>query len=86
MYTRPQNFIYSLRVYPRAVKKEEKNKAGGYLLDVCVDLPPGAKEIYKDTKIVLQVRGSGGRRVRKHTDVDGNYQLFRGGISETRNG
>lgn len=54
MYTRPQNFIDSLRVYPRAVKKEEKNKAGGYLLDVCVELAPGAKEIYKDTKIVLQ--------------------------------
>ena len=54
MYTRPQNFIDRLRVYPRAVKKEEKNKAGGYLLDVCVELAPGAKEIYKDTKIVLQ--------------------------------
>ena len=54
MYTRPQNFIDSLRVYPRAVKKEEKNKACGYVLDVCVELTPGAKEIYKDTKIVLQ--------------------------------
>lgn len=54
MYTRPQNFIDSLRVYPRAIKKEEKNKAGGYVLDVCVELAPGAKEIYKDTKIVLQ--------------------------------
>lgn len=54
MYTRPQNFIDSLRVYPRAVKKEEKNKACGYVLDVCVELAPGAKEIYKDTKIVLQ--------------------------------
>ena len=54
MYTRPQNFIDSLRVYPRAVKKEEENKAGGYVLDVCVELAPGAKEIYKDTKIVLQ--------------------------------
>lgn len=54
MYTRPQNFIDSVRAYPRAVKKEEKNKAGGYLLDVCVELAPGAKEIYKDTKIVLQ--------------------------------
>ena len=54
MYTRPQNFIDSLRVYPRAVKKEEKNKAGGYVLDVCVELAPGAKEIYKDAKIVLQ--------------------------------
>ena len=54
MYTRSQNFIDSLRVYPRAVKKEEKNKAGGYVLDVCVELAPGAKKIYKDTKIVLQ--------------------------------
>ena len=54
MYTRPQNFIDSLRVYPRAVKKEEKNKAGGYVLDVCVELAPVAKEIYKDAKIVLQ--------------------------------
>ena len=54
MYTRPQNFIDSLRVYPRAVKKEEKNKAGGYVLDVCVELAPGAKKIYKDAKIVLQ--------------------------------
>ena len=54
MYTRPQNFIDSLRVYPRAVKKEEENKAGGYVLDVCVELAPGAKKIYKDTKIVLQ--------------------------------
>lgn len=54
MYTRPQNFIDSVWAYPRAVKKEEKNKAGGYLLDVCVELAPGAKEIYKDTKIVLQ--------------------------------
>ena len=54
MYTRPQNFIDSVRAYPRAVKKEEKNKAGGYVLDVCVELAPGAKEIYKDTKIVLQ--------------------------------
>ena len=54
MYTRPQNFIDSLRVYPRALKKEEKNKACGYVLDVCVELAPGAKEIYKDTKIVLQ--------------------------------
>ena len=54
MYTRPQNFIDSLRVYPRAVKKEEKNKAGGYVLDVCVELAPGAKKIYKDAKIILQ--------------------------------
>lgn len=54
MYTRPQNFIDSLRVYPRAVKKEEKNKAGGYGLDVCVELAPGAKKVYKDAKIILQ--------------------------------
>lgn len=55
MYTRPQNFIDSLRVYPRAVKKEEKNKAGGYVLDVCVELAPGAKKVYKDAKIILQL-------------------------------
>ena len=54
MYTRPQNFIDSLRVYPRAVKKEEKKKAGGYVLDVCVELAPGAKKVYKDAKIILQ--------------------------------
>ncbi len=54
MYTRPQNFIDSVRVYPRAVKKEEKNKAGGYVLDVCVELAPGAKKVYKDAKIILQ--------------------------------
>lgn len=54
MYTRPQNFIDSLLVYPRAVKKEEKNKAGGYVLDVCVELAPGAKKVYKDAKIILQ--------------------------------
>lgn len=54
MYTRTQNFIDSLRVYPRAVKKEEKNKAGGYVLDVCVELAPGAKKVYKDAKIILQ--------------------------------
>lgn len=54
MYTRPQNFIDSLRVYPRAVKKEEKNKAGGYVLDVCVELAPGAEKVYKDAKIILQ--------------------------------
>ena len=54
MYTRPQNFIDSLRVYPRAVKKEEKNKADSYVIDVCVELAPGAKKIYKDAKIVLQ--------------------------------
>ena len=54
MYTRPRNFIDSLRVYPRAVKKEEKNKAGGYVLDVCVELAPGAKKVYKDAKIILQ--------------------------------
>lgn len=54
MYTRPQNFIDSVRAYPRAVKKEEKNKAGGYLLDVCVELAPGAKKVYKDAKIILQ--------------------------------
>ena len=54
MYTRPQNFIDSLRVYPRVVKKEEKNKAGGYVLDVCVELAPGAKETLKDAKIALQ--------------------------------
>ena len=54
MYTRPQNFIDSLRVYPRAVKKEEKNKAGGYVLDVCVELAPGSKKVYKDAKIILQ--------------------------------
>ena len=54
MYTRPQNFIDSLRVYPRAVKKEEKNKAGGDVLDVCVELAPGAKKVYKDAKIILQ--------------------------------
>lgn len=54
MYTRPHNFIDSLRVYPRAVKKEEKNKAGGYVLDVCVELAPGAKKVYKDAKIILQ--------------------------------
>ena len=50
MYTRPQNFIDSFRVYPRA----EKNKAGGYVLDVCVELAPGAKKVYKDAKIILQ--------------------------------
>lgn len=33
----------------------------------------------------ITVRGSGGRRVRRHTDIDGNYQLFRGGISGSRN-
>lgn len=54
MYTRPQNFIDSVRAYPRAVKKEEKNKAGGYVLDVCVELAPGAKKVYKDAKIILQ--------------------------------
>ncbi len=54
MYTRPQNFIDSLRVYPRVVKKEEKNKAGGYALDVCVELAPGARETLKDAKIVLR--------------------------------
>ena len=54
MYTRPQNFIDSLRVYPRAVKKEEKNKAGSYVIDVCVELAPGAKEILIDAKMVLQ--------------------------------
>lgn len=54
MYTRPQNFIDSVRVYPRAVKKEEKNKTGGYVLDVCVELAPGAKKVYKDAKIILQ--------------------------------
>ena len=36
------------------VKKEEKNKAGGYVLDVCVELAPGAKKVYKDAKIILQ--------------------------------
>ena len=54
MYTRPQNFIDSLRVYPRAVKKEEKNKADRYVIDVCVELAPGAKEILIDAKMVLQ--------------------------------
>lgn len=54
MYTRPQNFIDSLRVYPRVVKKEEKNKAGGYVLDVCVELAPDAGEVLKDAKIVLR--------------------------------
>ena len=54
MYTRPQNFIDSLRVYPRAVKKEENNKAGSYVIDVCVELAPGAKEILIDAKMVLQ--------------------------------
>ena len=54
MYTRPQNFIDSLRVDPRAVKKEEKNKAGSYVIDVCVELAPGAKEILIDAKMVLQ--------------------------------
>ena len=54
MYTRPQNFIDSLRVYPRAVKKEEKNKADSYVIDVCVELAPGAKEILIDAKMVLQ--------------------------------
>lgn len=54
MYTRAQNFIDSLRVYPRAVKKEENNKAGSYVIDVCVELAPGAKEILIDAKMVLQ--------------------------------
>ena len=54
MYTRPQNFIDSVRIYPRVVKKEEKNKAGGYVLDVCVELAPGARETLKDVKIVLR--------------------------------
>lgn len=35
-------------------EKEEKNKAGGYVLDVCVELAPGAKKVYKDAKIILQ--------------------------------
>ena len=54
MYTRAQNFIDSLRVYPRAVKKEENNKADSYVIDVCVELAPGAKEILIDAKMVLQ--------------------------------
>ena len=54
MYTQAQNFIDSLRVYPRAVKKEENNKAGSYVIDVCVELAPGAKEVLIDAKMVLQ--------------------------------
>ena len=54
MYTRPQNFIDSLRVYPKVMKNEEKKEVSGYVLDVCVELAPGAKEALKDAKIVLQ--------------------------------
>ena len=53
MYTRPQNFIDNLRVYPKTVKNQNKKEVSGYLLDVCVELVPGAKETLKDVKIVL---------------------------------
>lgn len=49
MYTRPQNFIDRVRVYP---KKSETT--GGYVVDVCVELAPGAKDALKNAKIVLQ--------------------------------
>lgn len=49
MYTRPQNFIDSVRVYPK--QKPEIN--GGYVADVCVEVALGAKEALRDEKIVL---------------------------------
>lgn len=50
MYTRPQNFIDSVRVYP----KQKPERTGGYTADVCVELALGAKEALKDAKIVLR--------------------------------
>lgn len=50
MYTRPQNFIDGVRVYP----KQKPETASGYAVDVCVEVAPGAKEILKDAKVVLR--------------------------------
>ena len=49
MYTRPKNFIESVRIYPKKLKR-----SGGYVADVCVELAPGAKETLKDAKIILR--------------------------------
>ena len=49
MYTRPKNFIESVRIYPKKLKR-----SGGYVADVCVELAPGAKESLKDAKIILR--------------------------------
>ncbi len=57
-------------------EKERKIKQADISLDVCVELAPGAKKVYKRCENHITVRGSGGRRVRRHTDIDGNYQLF----------
>ena len=50
LYTRPQNFVDSVRVYPRRETKD----AGGYVADVCVELALGAGEHLGDAKLVLQ--------------------------------
>ena len=50
MYTRPQNFIDRVRVYP----KQKPEMTGGYEVDVCVEVAFGTKERLKDAKIVLQ--------------------------------
>ena len=49
MYTRPKNFIESVRIYPKKLKR-----SGGYVADVCVELAPGAKETLEDAKIILR--------------------------------
>lgn len=49
MYTRPKNFIECVRIYPKKLKR-----SGGYVVDVCVELAPGAKETLKDAKIILR--------------------------------
>ena len=50
LYTRPQNFIDNVRVYP----KRKPETAGGYVADICVEVALGAKEALKDAKIVLR--------------------------------
>lgn len=48
--TRPQNFIAGVRVYP----KRKPETTGGYAMDVCVELAPGAAEQLSHAKLTLQ--------------------------------
>ncbi len=59
-------------------KGEEKNKAGGYVLDVCVELAPGAKKVYKDAKIILQSEALAAGELEDTQTLTEIIRLFRG--------
>ncbi len=54
MYTRPQDFIDSLRVYPRRLTQAHGTESNCYVLDVCVELALEAGSCLENAELVLQ--------------------------------